>query len=894
MRCLKNAHIHFFFFIVTQEVHAVKRLTSSEIRYAFTQFFKKRGHGQVQSSSLVPSNDPTLLFTNAGMVQFKEIFQGQKAPESVRACSVQRCVRAGGKHNDLENVGYTARHHTFFEMLGNFSFGDYFKKEAIAYAWEFLTKELGIPEEKLWVTVHKDDHDAASIWLDEMKVDPARFTRCGDADNFWQMGDVGPCGPCSEIFYDHGSSVDGGPPGTPNQEGDRYVEVWNMVFMQYNRSADGALTPLPKPSIDTGMGLERLAAVLQGVQDNYDIELFQYILNEQCKIMGVDDKANKSMRVLADHIRSTVFLIADGVTPSNEGRGYVLRRIIRRAVRHGYKLGQSQPFFYRFVAAVVVMMVDDYPHLLSSQAMIEKVIMNEEEQFFRTLMNGIRILETALNQLSMGDDIAGDTIFQLYDTYGFPADLTADIARERGFGMDMKGFQACMSRQRQLSQRNQSFNLNQTQQLHINGRSEFVGYDMLSVETHVTGLLQDDKPVNALTADQEGIVMLERTPFYAESGGQVGDKGYLYFQSGCFRVQNTMKLGDNILHYGKVIKGRVEMDDTISAEVDKMRKDIALNHSATHLLHEALRRVLGDHVQQRGSLVDERRLRFDFSHPNVLTPQEVNAVERLVNQQIRANHPAVVEEMSLEDAKKKSAMALFGENYGKVVRVLSLGDFSIELCGGTHVAATGDIGFFKIITETACASGIRRIEAVTGEAAIAYVESQDRLLDDLAINLKTSPKNLPLRLTQLVNEHKAASKELTRLRQKMAGFEVDAYMNDAADVAGLTVIAKQCDNVGKDGLRDMLDRLKQKAKHAVIVLAYAAEDKVTCIAGVTKPDTDKINASDLVKFVSAELGGRGGGRPDLAQGGGDQPDKLPAVLANVSTWVAQQLEQVKT
>lgn len=867
-----------------------KNLKCHEIRAAFTDYFESKKHHLVPSSSLVPGNDPTLLFTNAGMVQFKDRFLGLSDSDEKRATSVQRCVRAGGKHNDLENVGYTARHHTFFEMLGNFSFGDYFKKEAIAFAWEFLTDVLGIPKEKLWVTVYKDDQEAKQIWINEIGFPADRITACGEEDNFWQMGDVGPCGPCTEIFYDHGESVAGGPPGTPEQDGDRYVEIWNMVFMQYNRDETGQLHPLPKPCVDTGMGLERIAAVLQSVTDNYHIDLFQFLLKELSKVIDFSDTENKSMRVLVDHIRSTVFLIADGVTPSNEGRGYVLRRIIRRAVRHGYMLGQKDPFFYRLVAAVVACMADDYPYLLSAQSLIEQVLLNEEEQFFKTLLKGIRLLDQALADMRVNDAIPGTVIFQLYDTYGFPADLTADIARERGFAMDMEGFEACMENQRMMSQRNQTFNLNQTQHLHIMGRTEFVGYDELSVDAHIIGLLQDDKPVSDLTADQEGIILIDKTPFYAESGGQVGDQGYLHFKSGSFRVRNTQKQGNVILHYGKMIKGSVQVDDEVTADVDQSRSCITLNHSGTHLLHEALRRVLGDHVQQKGSLVESSRLRFDFSHPNALSDQELNAIERLVNQQIRANHEATIVEVSPEEAKKRGALALFGERYGKVVRMVAFGDFSIELCGGTHVKRTGDIGCFKITAETACASGVRRIEAVTGEAAIRYIESQEALIAALAEQLKSAEANLPKRVAQVLDQVKDQSRELQRLRQRLSNHQLESLLGQSTDVEGVSVFALALEGMDRDSMRVLIDQLKEKKDKAALILATVTDRKIQLVAGVTNSCQDFLKASDLLKHVAAQVGGRGGGRADFAQGGGDQPEHLQQALASVPEWVLTKIK----
>lgn len=863
-------------------------MTCHEIRQAFTKYYTDKGHELINSSSLIPGNDPTLLFTNAGMVQFKEVFLGTKKEPYDKAVSIQRCVRAGGKHNDLENVGYTARHHTFFEMLGNFSFGAYFKREAIQFAWDFLTKELQINPEKLWVTVFKDDQESEDIWLKEMGVSAERFSRCGEKDNFWQMGDVGPCGPCTEIFYDHGPDVVGGPPGTPEEDGDRYVEIWNLVFMQYNRDKAGNLEPLPKPCVDTGMGLERVAAVMQNVVSNYDIDLFKFLLKSLAELIGFKDTTHVSMRVLVDHIRSSAFLIGDGVTPSNEGRGYVLRRIIRRAVRHGYKLGCKDPFFFKMVSPLVSAMAEAYPHMLSSQALIEQVIRSEEEQFFKTLLKGIKILDQSLAKLGE-NTLPGDLIFTLYDTFGFPPDLTADIARERGLKMDMEGFEECMTEQREQSQRSSSFGVNQTQHLHIMGETEFVGYESDKSPANIIALLQDDKPVAELTAGQGGIVVLDKTPFYAESGGQVGDAGYFYFKSGSFRVRDTQKQGDVYLHHGEMVKGRLQVGDSVNAEVDRSRSDIALNHTATHLMHEALRRVLGEHVQQKGSLVDAKRLRFDFSHSGAMTDDEVIAVECLVNQQIRANHSAVLKEMSPEEAKTAGAMALFGERYGKVVRVLSFGDFSTEICGGIHVQATGDIGLFKIVSESACASGVRRIEAITGATALDHVIKQEKILRQVADEVKSSIKNVVPRVSTILEESRLLQKELTSMKQKMVGHETDGLTSKAVDIKGVSVLAVTVDMTDRDAVRDLLDRLKQKLKNAAIIIATVDDDKVKLVCGVAKTVLPFFTASDLLKHVALQVDGRGGGRPDLAQGGGDNPAALPAALESVSTWVADKV-----
>ena len=862
--------------------------TCHEIRQAFAKYFTEKDHELVNSSSLIPGNDPTLLFTNAGMVQFKEVFLATKKESYDKAVSVQRCVRAGGKHNDLENVGYTARHHTFFEMLGNFSFGAYFKREAIQYAWNFLTQVLEIDPGKLWVTVYNEDKESEEIWLKEVGHSPNRFSRCGEKDNFWQMGDTGPCGPCTEIFYDHGPKIAGGPPGSPEEDGDRYVEIWNLVFMQYNRDKSGQLHALPKPCVDTGMGLERIASVMQGVVNNYEIDLFQFLLRSLAEIIDFKDMTHVSMRVLVDHIRSSSFLIADGVTPSNEGRGYVLRRIIRRAVRHGYKLGSKEPFFYRLVPALVSAMADAYPHMLASQSLIEHVIRSEEEQFFRTLLKGIKILDQSLAKLG-GQMLPGDLIFTLYDTFGFPPDLTGDIARERGLRMDMDGFEACMSEQREQSQRSSSFGLNQTQHLHVMGETEFVGYETDKSLANVIALLQDEKPVAELSAGQEGIVLIDKTPFYAESGGQVGDTGYLYFKSGSFRVRDTQKQGDMYLHHGEMVKGRLQIADSLSAEVDRSRLDTARNHTATHLMHEALRRVLGEHVQQKGSLVDSKRLRFDFSHSGAMTDDEILAVEHLVNQQIRANHTAMTQEMSPEKAKKAGAIALFGERYGKIIRVLQLGDFSTEICGGTHVVATGEIGLFKIISESACASGVRRIEAITSSAALDYVVNQERLLKQVSDQLKSSIKNILPRITSLIEESRKTEKELIFLKQKMIGYQMEGLITQVLSVKGVSVLAATVDLPDADAVRELLDRLKQKLNNAAILLATVSDEKVKLVCGVAKTVLPFFTASDLLKYVATQIDGHGGGRPDLAQGGGDNPAVLPSAIKSVPSWVLDKI-----
>ncbi len=867
-----------------------KRLSSNQIRKTFLAYFTQLHHTVISSSPLVPASDPTLLFTNAGMVQFKDVFLGLDQRDYTRAATVQRCMRAGGKHNDLENVGYTARHHTFFEMLGNFSFGDYFKREAIEFAWRFFTQVLELPPEKLWVTVFHEDIESERIWLKEIGVDPSRFRKCGEKDNFWQMGETGPCGPCTEIFYDHGPSVAGGPPGSANENGDRYVELWNLVFMQYERDISGALTPLPKPSVDTGMGLERIAAVLQGVHDNYDIDIFQMLLKSLSKIISVDDLNDTSMRVIVDHIRSCSFLIVDSVIPSNEGRGYVLRRIIRRAVRHGYRLGQHQPFFYKLTTALVTQMGEAYPELIKSQVLIEQIIKQEEMQFSNTLSRGLKILDQSINSLE-GHEIPGEIIFQLYDTYGFPPDLTADIARERGYTMDYAGFNAAMNRQRELSQQSQQFSVDQTEKIHIGGETKFVGYDTLNVDGRVTTLLQDKKPVSVLNAGQKGAVVLDYTPFYAESGGQVGDTGYLYFDGGSFRVRDTQKQGNVSLHIGEVLTGQLLTKAQVHAEVDASRQEVVLNHTATHLLHEALRRVLGNHVAQKGSLVEVKRLRFDFSHPKPMTLKELQAVERLVNQQIRANVVSEVSVMSPDEAKEKGALALFGERYGKQVRVLRIGDFSTEICGGTHANATGDLGLFKITSESACASGVRRIEAVTGQAAIVYVESKEEQISSLSQRLKTSDKNLIQKLDSLLEGHRKVQNELIKIKSQLSNQQVLGLAEKTTDVKGIKVIAYRMMAGDRDTLRTALDQLKQQLGSAAIVLALVKGSDVQLIAGVTKDCLNYFNASALLNHVASQVGGRGGGRPDMAQGGGSDPQHLGKALQSVAKWVEENISE---
>ena len=874
--------------------------TSAEIRQAFLDYFESKGHTIVPSSSLVPANDPTLLFTNAGMVQFKDVFLGKEKRPYTRAASAQRCVRAGGKHNDLENVGYTARHHTFFEMLGNFSFGDYFKREAIEYAWEFLTRTMGLEPEKLWITVYEEDDEAAEIWLKEIGIDPARFTRIGDkpggkryeSDNFWSMGDTGPCGPCSEIFYDHGPEVEGGPPGTPEEDGDRYIEIWNLVFMQYNRDSQGKMTPLPKPSVDTGMGLERLAAVMQGVHSSYEIDLFRALIRAAAKATGTDDLENKSLRVIADHIRSCAFLIVDGVTPSNEGRGYVLRRIIRRAIRHGYQLGQKEPFFYRLVDPLIEQMGDAYPELPKARDTVMKVLRLEEERFAETIEQGMKILEEAIEHLE-GDTIPGELVFKLYDTYGFPADLTADIARERGLHIDEVGFEREMNAQRERARAASQFGVDQQAQVAVEGETDFTGYERLSDEATIIGLFRDGESVDSLKKGEQGMVVLDKTPFYAESGGQVGDRGELSVlgDDGRFQVEDTRKQGGSVFgHIGRVTQGRLRVGDAVLAQVDAAnRRAIALNHSATHLLHAALRRVLGDHVQQKGSLVEAERLRFDFSHFEPLTREQLNAIERLVNEQIRNNYVVETRIMALEDAKQAGAMALFGEKYDEQVRVLRMGDFSTELCGGTHVKAVGDIGLFKIVSEGGIASGVRRIEAVTGERAVEWVEQAENRLQHIASLVKAGAEDLEEKVQTLVEKSRRQEKEIERLKAKLASAAGSDLASQAVQVGDTRVLAAQLEGADVKTLRDTLDQLKNKLGSAVIVLAAVNDGKVSLVAGVTKDRTDRVKAGDLVKMVAEQVGGKGGGRPDMAQAGGSNPGALPEALASVEPWVRERL-----
>lgn len=873
--------------------------STAEIRQAFLDFFHSKGHQVVASSSLVPHNDPTLLFTNAGMNQFKDVFLGLDKRNYSRATTSQRCVRAGGKHNDLENVGYTARHHTFFEMLGNFSFGDYFKHDAIQFAWELLTSEkwFALPKERLWVTVYESDDEAYEIWEKEVGIPRERIIRIGDnkgapyaSDNFWQMGDTGPCGPCTEIFYDHGDHIWGGPPGSPEEDGDRYIEIWNIVFMQFNRQADGTMEPLPKPSVDTGMGLERIAAVLQHVNSNYDIDLFRTLIQAVAKVTGATDLSNKSLRVIADHIRSCAFLIADGVMPSNENRGYVLRRIIRRAVRHGNMLGAKETFFYKLVGPLIDVMGSAGEDLKRQQAQVEQVLKTEEEQFARTLERGLALLDEELAKLS-GDTLDGETAFRLYDTCGFPVDLTADVCRERNIKVDEAGFEAAMEEQRRRAREASGFGADYNAMIRVDSASEFKGYDHLELNGKVTALFVDGKAVDAINAGQEAVVVLDQTPFYAESGGQVGDKGELKGANFSFAVEDTQKYGQAIGHIGKLAAGSLKVGDAVQADVDEARRArIRLNHSATHLMHAALRQVLGTHVSQKGSLVNDKVLRFDFSHNEAMKPEEIRAVEDLVNTQIRRNLPIETNIMDLEAAKAKGAMALFGEKYDERVRVLSMGDFSTELCGGTHASRTGDIGLFRIISESGTAAGVRRIEAVTGEGAIATVHADSDRLSEVAHLLKGDSNNLADKVRSVLERTRQLEKELQQLKEQAAAQESANLSSKAIDVNGVKLLVSELSGVEPKMLRTMVDDLKNQLGSTIIVLATVVEGKVSLIAGVSKDVTDRVKAGELIGMVAQQVGGKGGGRPDMAQAGGTDAAALPAALASVKGWVSAKLQ----
>ncbi|HHL3353651.1 alanine--tRNA ligase [Klebsiella pneumoniae] len=872
--------------------------STAEIRQAFLDFFHSKGHQVVASSSLVPHNDPTLLFTNAGMNQFKDVFLGLDKRNYSRATTAQRCVRAGGKHNDLENVGYTARHHTFFEMLGNFSFGDYFKQDAIKYAWELLTGEnwFALPKEKLWVTVYETDDEAFDIWANEVGVPRERIIRIGDnkgapfaSDNFWQMGDTGPCGPCTEIFFDHGDHIWGGPPGSPEEDGDRYIEIWNIVFMQFNRQADGTMEPLPKPSVDTGMGLERIAAVLQHVNSNYDIDLFRDLIASVAKVTGATDLTNKSLRVIADHIRSCAFLVADGVIPSNENRGYVLRRIIRRAIRHGNMLGAKDTFFWKLVAPLIDVMGSAGDELKQQQAQVEQVLKTEEEQFARTLERGLALLDEELSKLK-GDTLDGETAFRLYDTYGFPVDLTADVCRERNIKVDEAGFEAAMEEQRRRARESSGFGADYNAMIRVDGASEFKGYDHLELNGKVTALFIDGKAVDSVSAGQEAVVILDQTPFYAESGGQVGDKGELKGAGFSFAVSDTQKYGQAIGHIGNVASGSLKVGDAVQADVDEARRQrIRLNHSATHLVHAALRQVLGTHVAQKGSLVNDKALRFDFSHFEAMKPEEIRAVEDLVNAQIRRNLAIETNIMDIDAARASGAMALFGEKYDDRVRVLRMGDFSTELCGGTHAARTGDIGLFRITSESGTAAGVRRIEAVTGEGAMAILHAQSDQLNDIAQLLKGDSHNLGEKVRAALERTRQLEKELQQLKEQAAAQESANLSSKAEEINGVKLLVSELTGVEPKMLRTMVDDLKNQLGSTIVVLATVADGKVSLIAGVSKDVTDRVKAGELVGMVAQQVGGKGGGRPDMAQAGGTDASALPAALASVKGWVSAKL-----
>ncbi|MBB1329022.1 alanine--tRNA ligase [Pseudoalteromonas sp. SR43-7] len=864
----------------------MQHMTTAQIRQQFLDFFASKQHQIVPSSSLIPGNDATLLFNNAGMVQFKDVFLGAESRPYTRATSSQRCVRAGGKHNDLENVGYTARHHTFFEMLGNFSFGDYFKQDAIKFAWEFLTEVVKLPQEKLLVTIYHDDEEAFEYWSKDIGLSEDRIIRIATSDNFWSMGDTGPCGPCSEIFYDHGEHIWGGPPGTAEEDGDRFIEIWNLVFMQYNRQSDGTMLPLPKQSVDTGMGLERISAILQGVHSNYEIDLFQGLIAAAASVTNAQDMDDKSLRVVADHIRSCAFLISDGVMPSNEGRGYVLRRIIRRAVRHGNKLGAQGSFFYKLVAALIEQMGQAYPELAKQQEIIEKVLRIEEEQFGKTLERGLAILEESLSDLK-GDIIPGDLVFKLYDTYGFPADLTADVARERQMTIDHQGFEECMAVQRKTAQQAGKFGADYNEQLKSEKLTEFKGYDSTHHSATVVEIFAGGEAVQLLEDGQQGIVVLDRTPFYAESGGQTGDTGTITVAGGEFNVTNTTKLGNAFAHHGTV-QGRIGVNDKVDATIDNARRDsIKKNHTATHILHEALRQLLGDHVGQKGSLVQPDRLRFDFSHFEAVTKDELREIERVVNDEIRRNFALNTELMAIDDAKAKGAMALFGEKYDDEVRVVTIGDYSIELCGGTHVERAGDIGLFKIVSESGIAAGVRRIEAVTGADAVAYVSEQEQQLHDVAALVKGDSASVLEKVTALLEKSKGLEKQIAQLNDKLASAAGASLLDSIVEINGVKLLVANVEGTESKALRGMVDDLKNKIGSGVIALGVASGDKVSLIAGVTKDLTGKVKAGELVNHMAGQVGGKGGGRPDMAQAGGSEPQNLAAALDSVTAWLTE-------
>jgi alanyl-tRNA synthetase len=864
-------------------------MKSAEIRDAFLNYFASKQHKVMPSSSLVPGNDPTLLFTNAGMVQFKDVFLGEDKRDYNRAVSSQRCVRAGGKHNDLENVGYTARHHTFFEMLGNFSFGDYFKRDAIAFAWQFLTEVLELPKERLWVTVHISDDEAAKIWVNEIGVDPARLSRL-DEDNFWQMGDTGPCGPCTEIFWDHGEDIPGGPPGSEDDDLDRYIEIWNLVFMQFERDSSGKMTPLPKPSIDTGMGLERIAAVMQGVHNNYDIDLFQHLIKSAAEVIGCTDLQENSLKVVADHIRSCAFLVVDGVQPSNEGRGYVLRRIIRRALRHGYNLGASGSFFFKLVGPLVEVMGEAYPELASMADEIASVLKKEEEQFARTLDKGMAVLEAGLAELS-GTVLPGELIFQLYDTFGFPTDLTNDVAREKGYSLDMDGYEKCMEEQRTRARSASQFGVDYSDNIRVDGSTQFCGYETLENQANILALYAAGEPVDSATEDTEVLVVLDKTAFYAESGGQVGDSGYLQADSGKIEIVDCRKSGDHHLHIGRVLSGEIKAGQQVTVSVDSaVRQGTALNHSATHLMHAALQQVLGDHVAQKGSLVDSERLRFDFSHNEAVTAEQIRQIEHIVNREILRNSNVDTEVMSMDDAKSKGAMALFGEKYGDQVRVLSMGgDFSVELCGGTHVAQTGDIGLLRISGESSVAAGVRRIEAVTGAKAVELCDQLQDTIADVSSLVRASGGNVADKVQQLVDDNRRMQKEIEALKSKLANASGSDLMSGLKEINGINVLSTVVEGADAKSLRGVADQVRSKLDKGVFFLAAVEGDKAALVAGVTSNLTDSVKAGDLLKHVTAQVGGKGGGRPDMAQGAAGDISALPEAMESVYSWVEQNI-----
>lgn len=864
-------------------------MSTAEIRKTFLEYYQNQQHQIVDSSSLIPGNDATLLFTNAGMVPFKDVFIGSDQRSYNRATSSQRCVRAGGKHNDLENVGYTARHHTFFEMLGNFSFGDYFKREAIGFAWKFLTEVLELPKEKLWVTVFNEDQEAEDIWINEIGIDPACLSRIGAKDNFWSMGDTGPCGPCTEIFFDHGEDVPGGPPGTPEEDGDRYIEIWNLVFMQFNRQADGTMENLPKPSVDTGMGLERIAAIMQGVHSNYEIDIFKNLIGAAADIIGTDDLSSKSLRVIADHIRACSFLISDGVMPSNEGRGYVLRRIIRRAVRHGNSLGAKGLFFYRLLDELIVQMGEAYPELAKNKAIIVKLLKAEEEQFARTLDRGLLILDQALAEIE-GKVINGEVVFKLYDTYGFPADLTADIARERGFEIDQAGFDKAMNEQRQRAKKASNFAVDYNEQLTFDGQTTFVGYSEFENQSNITDIVVAGEAAELAGSGDSAVLILAESSFYAESGGQVGDTGIITTDAGIFKVEDTTKIGNVFAHRGVVVSGELKVKDIATASIDVQRRtSISLNHSVTHILHSILRQVLGDHVTQKGSLVEAEKMRFDFSHFEGVTTAQIQQVERLVNDYIRSNVPVQTKVTDIEAAKSAGAMALFGEKYGNEVRVVTMGTGSVELCGGTHVINTGDIGLFKITSEAGIAAGVRRIEAVSGSYAFDYVQQLEAKLVSTAAVLKTDPNSVVEKSRTLVDKARLLEKELNELKAKLASQKGAGLLDSVVEINGIKVLIAQLEGVDSKTLRGSVDELKNKLGSGIVMIALADEGKISLIAGVTKDLIGKVKAGELVNMVAQQVGGKGGGRPDMAMAGGSDVAALPAALDSVSDWLAAKL-----